>query len=622
MIGFIAFSMTIATVPPALQAAGRVTLEVNGQVVATDIPPSMRNGRVLVPIRWVAEALHADVQWDAEKRAVLIDTFNDASVAAAGNGRTIDLWARGRKLSPDVPPLIEQGRVLVSVRVAAEALGAEVAWVPEKRLVRITNPLMEIVSIHSFRFIEPIGWGFSRSGWPTNDERQRTADRFIDRLTVLLQEAEAVAPAALEQPVRRMDIGLNQWIDARGDVVNGGGLELVLSADGSLARIDTDRYGTGTMYVRLPSGELEAALKPLEAALPEPFPSRRLEPRTAPDAASAKDPAVLRLVAREFPESSVSSFAVDPVRNEYVLITMSRQDFSTTVWVSNDGATWAEADPSAFGNLQPSAVGYGSAESGVRLLSSSLDAGIYRSVDGGPWELVRAYPVPESNYKYPPIRFTADPANDDRMYAGFYHDTINPATYGVMLSEDGGRTWSETGVNGDPLLRFSFPSQLTFDPGQDGHLFLKASLSVYDTEFPVYIGEHLFESKDAGRNWTRLDGLNHMYGTAPGAQGAIYIGGKTQSGASYLVKSRDGGVTWEERKLPFAPYDIRFDPAAPDRLFAISYETDRTGLYVSSDGGATWSAPQPIAGTILHVDASRRLLFLDTSGGLEVYEWE
>ena len=42
-----------------------INLVVNGQAVQCDVPPVIINGRTMVPIRTVAEALGCQVSWDA-----------------------------------------------------------------------------------------------------------------------------------------------------------------------------------------------------------------------------------------------------------------------------------------------------------------------------------------------------------------------------------------------------------------------------------------------------------------------------------------------------------------------------------------------------------------------------
>mgnify|MGYP001319030587 CR=1 FL=1 len=54
-------------------AANPVKLIVNGQVINPDVPPEIKDDRVMVPIRWVAEALGAVVTWDEDERSVIID---------------------------------------------------------------------------------------------------------------------------------------------------------------------------------------------------------------------------------------------------------------------------------------------------------------------------------------------------------------------------------------------------------------------------------------------------------------------------------------------------------------------------------------------------------------------
>jgi hypothetical protein len=55
-----------------------IKIIVNGQEVVGDTPAQIINGRTMVPIRLVAEALDADVRWDEVKRQVVITTAEDS----------------------------------------------------------------------------------------------------------------------------------------------------------------------------------------------------------------------------------------------------------------------------------------------------------------------------------------------------------------------------------------------------------------------------------------------------------------------------------------------------------------------------------------------------------------
>ncbi|MDD2421033.1 MAG: copper amine oxidase N-terminal domain-containing protein [Heliobacteriaceae bacterium] len=54
-------------------AGNPIKLMINGQEIKPDVPPQIINGRTMVPIRWVTEALGANVEWDNSSNAVLIN---------------------------------------------------------------------------------------------------------------------------------------------------------------------------------------------------------------------------------------------------------------------------------------------------------------------------------------------------------------------------------------------------------------------------------------------------------------------------------------------------------------------------------------------------------------------
>ena len=59
-----------------LPSAFAVDLYVDGGALQTDVPPTILNGRTLVPLRAIFEALDADVTWD-----------NATQTASAQSGR-------------------------------------------------------------------------------------------------------------------------------------------------------------------------------------------------------------------------------------------------------------------------------------------------------------------------------------------------------------------------------------------------------------------------------------------------------------------------------------------------------------------------------------------------------
>lgn len=107
---------------------------VNGVQPAFEVPPIIKDNRTLVPFRAIAEALGAEVKWDAETRTVTVSK-GDATVQLT-IGSNVAL-VNGQEISLDVPASIIQGRTLVPARFLANALGAKVDWVPIGQIVVI-----------------------------------------------------------------------------------------------------------------------------------------------------------------------------------------------------------------------------------------------------------------------------------------------------------------------------------------------------------------------------------------------------------------------------------------------------------------------------------------------------
>jgi len=66
--------LMLATASWAVAAEQPIKLIVNGKEVPSDPAPRMIDNRVFVPVRFVAEALGADVNWDDANRAVVVTT--------------------------------------------------------------------------------------------------------------------------------------------------------------------------------------------------------------------------------------------------------------------------------------------------------------------------------------------------------------------------------------------------------------------------------------------------------------------------------------------------------------------------------------------------------------------
>lgn len=117
-------------------AAAQTTVIVDGRTLDSDVSPVIENGRTLVPLRTIFEALGAEIDWDESTRTVTA-TRGDVVVHLTIGDKTA--YVGDMAVTLDVPGKILDGRTLVPVRFVSEALGADTVWVPENNRVEITS---------------------------------------------------------------------------------------------------------------------------------------------------------------------------------------------------------------------------------------------------------------------------------------------------------------------------------------------------------------------------------------------------------------------------------------------------------------------------------------------------
>lgn len=117
----------------------RVTL--NGTQIQFDSAPVIQNGRTLVPIRAIFEAMGMSVSWDNNTKKIL--AFGDNGVITMEIGTVMLGYGSSEgniELHPmDVAPTIINDRTYVPARYVAEATGYDVNWDGATRTVSITG---------------------------------------------------------------------------------------------------------------------------------------------------------------------------------------------------------------------------------------------------------------------------------------------------------------------------------------------------------------------------------------------------------------------------------------------------------------------------------------------------
>lgn len=121
---------------PAEAADGSIKVTVDGKALVMEVEPRNIDGRILVPIRDIFEALGAKVYWDGNTRAASgIKERTNVWVQIENNTAKVN----GLDYTLDVPAKIINGKTMVPARFIAESLGAGVDWDSATQTVLIAS---------------------------------------------------------------------------------------------------------------------------------------------------------------------------------------------------------------------------------------------------------------------------------------------------------------------------------------------------------------------------------------------------------------------------------------------------------------------------------------------------
>ena len=113
----------ITQVAFAEEAAIKILLD--GQEIAFDQSPIIKDGRTLVPMRAIFEAMGATIEWNGDTQTITGTKDDIVIVMQIGNNA---FTKNGQSILIDVPPEIQNSRTLVPTRAVAESFNAKVGW--------------------------------------------------------------------------------------------------------------------------------------------------------------------------------------------------------------------------------------------------------------------------------------------------------------------------------------------------------------------------------------------------------------------------------------------------------------------------------------------------------------
>jgi photosystem II stability/assembly factor-like uncharacterized protein len=196
-------------------------------------------------------------------------------------------------------------------------------------------------------------------------------------------------------------------------------------------------------------------------------------------------------------------------------------------------------------------------------------------------------------------------SDPDRIWLGSH--------VGLHESTDGGRSWTEAGLNGQDAMNLARSPRAAKTVWVAGHLVLAKSsdggetwtdveptglpsLDVHGfatdprsarTLWAAIAGEGLFRSTDGGKSFSLV---SREVGPGVMALGVLpngrVLAGDMEQG---LMASDDGGKTWTE-VLPEGLMGLAINPRTPSRVLA----TSQSGIWLSTNGGANWRMVHPL----------------------------
>lgn len=108
----------------------------NGNEIKPDVPPVVKEGRTLVPVRALTEALGAAVQWNEKEQTVLVSK-GDTKIQLRVNNMIA--LVNGNEFNIDIPAEINSSRIFVPLRFIMQVMNAGIEWYPEGQIIALNQ---------------------------------------------------------------------------------------------------------------------------------------------------------------------------------------------------------------------------------------------------------------------------------------------------------------------------------------------------------------------------------------------------------------------------------------------------------------------------------------------------
>ncbi len=132
-------SPTPTLTPPANTgaASGELAVFLDSKPLNFEVAPMIENGRTLVPLRAIFEAMGATVEWNDATKTVIATKGNNYLVLTIGS---TEPTVNGAVWPIDVPAKIVKDRTMAPLRFVGEAFGGQVDWNDATRTISMFSP--------------------------------------------------------------------------------------------------------------------------------------------------------------------------------------------------------------------------------------------------------------------------------------------------------------------------------------------------------------------------------------------------------------------------------------------------------------------------------------------------
>jgi len=117
------------------------TYVIEGEARPMDAAPYLAGDRLMLPLRYVGEALGAQVHWDGDRQLATV-AYGTIGIQVQPGKSTAIVNGQETAIDPDnprvMPEIVPPGRMFLPLRFVAESLGGQVAWDPLLRKAMIT----------------------------------------------------------------------------------------------------------------------------------------------------------------------------------------------------------------------------------------------------------------------------------------------------------------------------------------------------------------------------------------------------------------------------------------------------------------------------------------------------